>query len=284
MNQAAIATGLRSLGIRAGDVVFFHSSLRSFGHVDGGADAVVDAFLQVVGADGLVIVPTLTGTFADSEPKGQVFDPDETPSRVGRITEALRRRPEARRSRHPTHSIAAIGSRAAELVAGHEHGSTFARDGPYGRYVAWGARILFLGVDLRVNTTTHAVEDWLDLPYMQNEVALVKGPDGRPVRVPVTKSPMGCRDFYRRGSKQDAALFGSGIVGQGYIGPCQVLTMGARDCCRVLTTSLACDPTLLLCDRPDCPFCSRWRGPTTDWLNSHPEKPGEILDWLDSLP
>ncbi|MCJ7750674.1 MAG: AAC(3) family N-acetyltransferase, partial [Armatimonadetes bacterium] len=64
VTRRRIADDLSRLGLAEGDVVFFHSSLTSLGWVDGGAEAVVDAFLDVVGPDGLVIVPTLTFCFA----------------------------------------------------------------------------------------------------------------------------------------------------------------------------------------------------------------------------
>jgi len=280
MDRQTIGDGLRRLGLQQGDAVFFHSSLKSLGWVEGGANAVIDALVDVVGHEGPVIAPTLSFTFADVEPKGLMWDPRETPSRVGLITDTLWRRPEAHRSAHPTHSIAALGSRAAELVQGHDHGSTFDRNGPYGRYVQWDAWLLFLGVDFRCNTTAHAVEDWLDLPYMCNEVALVKGPDGRPQRLPVTRSPMGHRDFYQRDSKLDRLLWGSGIVREGSIGPARVLMCRSKAQCRLLTEALAAQPDLLLCERQECAFCSRWRQPTIDWLKSHPEVAAGVLSWL----
>ena len=44
-----IAEGLAALGVRAGDALLVHSSLSRFGHVEGGADAVIDALLEAVG-------------------------------------------------------------------------------------------------------------------------------------------------------------------------------------------------------------------------------------------
>lgn len=38
-----IKAGLMRLGLKKGDTVGVHSSLSSFGHVDGGADTVIDA-------------------------------------------------------------------------------------------------------------------------------------------------------------------------------------------------------------------------------------------------
>lgn len=264
VTRERIAEDLSRLGLARGDIVFVHSSLRSLGWVEGGADAVIDAFLDVLGPEGLLVVPTLTFTFAHGDLARYAFDPRETPSRVGKITDTLWRRPEAFRSGHPTHSVAALGRRAEELVQGHERTSTFGKDGPYGRYVEWGAKIVFLGVDLRCNTTLHAVEDWLDLPYLQTEQALVKGPDGQPQVVTVTKSPMGDRDFYRSGSKVERMLEGAGLVRQGRVGMAQTRWLPSREMVRAVVEGIHREPTLLLCDRPECEFCPQYRDATIE--------------------
>lgn len=218
VTKQSIARDLTRLGLGSGDVVFLHSSLRSLGWVEGGADAVIDAFLEVVGAGGLLVVPTLSWTFAGRGGSRRPFDPSETPSRVGKITDTLWRRPNAFRSAHPTHSIAAIGRRAEKLVAGHDNTSTFGRDGPYGRYVDWGAKILFLGVSLHCNTTLHAIEDWLDLPYLQVAKAALRGPNGNLRIIEIAKSPDGHRDFYRDGSKVERLLAAAGLIRGGRVG------------------------------------------------------------------
>ncbi|NOX44142.1 MAG: AAC(3) family N-acetyltransferase, partial [Caldiserica bacterium] len=53
-----IVRGLRELGLEVGAIVGVHSSLSSFGYVEGGADAVIDALLEVVGEEGTVVMPT----------------------------------------------------------------------------------------------------------------------------------------------------------------------------------------------------------------------------------
>jgi len=268
VTRARIAEDLSHLGLTAGDVVFFHSSLKSIGWVEGGAETVVDAFLDVVGPGGLVVVPTLSFCFAQRNTV-RGFDHAETPSRVGAITEALRRRPQAHRSHHPTHSIAAVGPRSAELVAGHESTSTFGKDGPYRRYVDWGAKILFLGVDLRRNTTLHAIEDWLDLPYLQTEQALVNGTDGDPEVVPVTKSPSGHRDFYSPDSKVERLLQRADLIRRGRVGAAETIWLPAQEMVDAVVKGIYQEPDLLLCDSPDCDFCSTYRQPTIDHIRKN---------------
>lgn len=270
VTRDSIARDLEQIGLREGDAVFFHSSLSSLGWVEGGAQAVVDAFLDAVGPEGLVIVPTLTFTFARGELSKHAFDPRETPSHVGKITDTLWRRPEARRSAHPTHSIAAIGRGAEELVQGHDRTSTFGKDGPYGRYVERNAKILFLGVSHRCNTTLHAVEDWLDMPYLQVEEAIVRGQDGDPHVVQVTKSPSGHRDFYRKGSKVERLLERSGFVRRGTVGAADTFYMPSQDMVEVVVKGICEEPTLLLCDQEDCEFCSKYRQPTREHIAGRP--------------
>ena len=163
-----IAAAAGRIGIVPGDIVFFHSSLSSMGTVDGGPNAVIDGFLDAVGADGTVAVPTL----CNWRPGEQhlVFpnwSPLTTPSYVGSITEIFRKRPDAVRSDHATHSVAAIGRKAMELTA--NHGASGSRLGPYSptafavespweRLVRWNAAYCFIGVTFHVCTMVHYVE------------------------------------------------------------------------------------------------------------------------------
>src|SRR6478672_9626519 len=103
VTRADLVEGLRALGLRLGALVQVHSSLSRLGFVEGGAETVVDALLEAVGLAGTVMVPTFNHGKAD------IYDPRTTPSISGAVTEALRKRPGAHRSIHPTHPYAAIG-------------------------------------------------------------------------------------------------------------------------------------------------------------------------------
>ena len=94
--------------------MFAHSARRTFGHVDGGADAVVDALLEVVGSTGTLVVPTFT--FAHELEDDPIIDPAVDRSEMGRITEAARLRSDAHRSLAYRHSFAAIGRRARVIT------------------------------------------------------------------------------------------------------------------------------------------------------------------------
>ncbi|MDD4890775.1 MAG: AAC(3) family N-acetyltransferase [Phycisphaerae bacterium] len=161
VTRADIAAGLARLGLSRGDLLFYHSSLSRFGVVDGGPDAVIDAMLDVIGPEGTLAAPGFT--FSLKEDIAPVVDMRHSPSEVGVISDALRRRPGVRRSRHLTHSVCAIGPRAAELTAEHSVTPCGLRS-PFAKLLAWDAKIAFLGVDQNSNTCLHAVEEEIALP------------------------------------------------------------------------------------------------------------------------
>lgn len=159
--------GLQRLGLRAGNHVLVHSSLSSLGQVDGGAATVVEALLRAVGPSGTVLVPTLTGTESDGSGPDLDFDLEQTPCWTGAIPEAVRRRPDAIRSAHPTHSVAAVGAGAHRLTEDHELCIAPCGAGsPYAKLAADpDGRILLLGCDHESNTTLHHVEEIAGVPY-----------------------------------------------------------------------------------------------------------------------
>jgi len=172
-----IKDGLRKLGLKEGDIALVHSSLSSFGYVIGRTDAVIDALLEVVGSKGTIVLPTLTTVTKSGKSPSiddpPIFDPENTPCWTGRIPETFRKRKEAIRSLHPTHSVAAIGAMARELLKDHEKSLTpCGKDSPYGRLAKLNnGYILFLGVTLDCCTMFHYVEEVANVPYhMQKEL------------------------------------------------------------------------------------------------------------------
>jgi len=160
-----IKQGLRRLGLGEGHIVGVHSSLSSFGWVKGGADAVIDALLETVGRTGSVVMPTYSTNrekvplTPDEEASGITwkyrllpFTPDKDSCWTGRIPDTFWRREEAIRSTHPTHSLAAIGRQANELVQG------------WHKVMEANGYILLLGVTLACCTAMHLAEERVQLP------------------------------------------------------------------------------------------------------------------------
>jgi len=208
---------LIALGVRPGDLLMVHSSLRSIGLVEGGPETVVDALLQALGPDGTLVVPTFTyPTAGDPE---FVFDPIHTPSQMGAVSEAARRRPEAHRSIHLAHSIAAIGP-LAQTITTSGGDSGWDAHSPMGQVFNRNGRYLLLGVPYQNLTAMHLCEVWLDLPYRKPRISQgrMRQPDGSTTPLvsigtpPLPGNPGS--DYNRLGQRmEDAGLVNLGPVG-----------------------------------------------------------------------
>ena len=104
VTKQRLISDFRRLGLREGMDVMVHSSLSSIGAVKGGADTVVDALLAAVGRSGTLLMPSF------NHKRAQVYNPMTTPTTNGAIPNAMWRRPQAARSMHATHAVAAIGA------------------------------------------------------------------------------------------------------------------------------------------------------------------------------
>jgi len=162
---AQIAEDLRRTGVREGGVLLVHSSLSAMGRVPGGPETVIQGLLRALGPDGTLLMPGLS--YEHVTHKQPYFDIRRTPSNVGAIPESFRRRAGTRRSMHPTHSVCAVGKRAAELLNGHAQDSTpCGPNSPFHRLPTVGGQILMLGCGLRPSTSMHAIEELAQPPYL----------------------------------------------------------------------------------------------------------------------
>ena len=168
LGRDEIETALRASGIREGDAVFVQAAMSSFGTIEGGPDAVIDAFRRVVGSEGLIAMPAfpLDRPALDYLRDGPPFDLRGTPSKMGAVSERFRTSPGTLRSLHPTHSVTAHGPGAAALVAGHDVAETpFGNDTPFTRLVERGALQVYFGTGVGPMTMYHAFECLRDPPY-----------------------------------------------------------------------------------------------------------------------
>jgi aminoglycoside 3-N-acetyltransferase len=109
-----ILTGFQQIPLTESRIVLVHSSYKSLGGVEGGAEAVIDALLEWVGPDGTVLLPNFN---FQSWTETHYFDVRETLSHMGIIGEMGRLRPEAVRTPHPIYSFAVLGKRQEEFAA-----------------------------------------------------------------------------------------------------------------------------------------------------------------------
>ena len=90
MNKQQLIEGFTALGLKPGMHVMVHSSLSSFGHVEGGADTVIDALMEILTPSGTLMMPTFNHNACYDA--GQLFDVRTTPTINGIIPETFRRR------------------------------------------------------------------------------------------------------------------------------------------------------------------------------------------------
>jgi len=176
MELKELLRDLKEAGIKQGDTLLVHSSLSSLGWVQGGSEVVIDALLDAAGAAGTVMVPTLTGSEELSANNPPTFDVNNTPCWTGAIPETFRKRTDAVRSLHPTHSVAAVGPNAHFLTKDHLDSPTpCGPDSPYIRLAELGGKVVFIGVDLSCCTLLHCAEELAGVDYhLQDKPALAR--------------------------------------------------------------------------------------------------------------
>lgn len=159
---------LRNLGIKEGDILHMHSSFSSLKKSLTETE-VIDSLLEVLGEEGTLMLPSLSYSLVTAETPA--FDVAKTGTCVGWLPEFFRTRyPGVIRSVHPTHSCAAIGKRAEELVGSHAlDDSPVGPNSPLRKLCELGGKILFLGCGTEPNTSMHGVEELSAPPYLYGD-------------------------------------------------------------------------------------------------------------------
>ena len=217
--QTSLQNDLRRLGVTAGDLLLVHSSYKSLGAVAGGGGTVLDALQAALGPAGTLVLPSFpSGSEFLLAQSGIVFDVRETPSGCGYLTELFRQRPGVQRSLSPTHSLAACGLRARELLADHEKCLVTAGAGsPFEKLSRWGGKILLLGSPEAANTFLHYVENTGGAPTvsaLRFDTAVIDA-DGLRHATPIYPHMPGLLRDYPRGMRmlEEAGLLRTGLVG-----------------------------------------------------------------------
>lgn len=169
---------LRALGVRMGDILMVHASIRSFGPVPGGGMTVLSALRDALGAEGTLMgfaswrdspyEETLGGRHFPPERRDAwpVFDPRNAAiyPGFGMFNELIRLEPGASRSAHPDASMVAVGPRARWLTAHHAFDDAYGVTSPLGRLVEASGRVLLLGAPLDSVTVLHLAEAKARIP------------------------------------------------------------------------------------------------------------------------
>jgi aminoglycoside 3-N-acetyltransferase len=172
---AQLADILAELPLRADAPLMVHASLSGTGLAPA---RVRDVLLDALGPHGTLVVPAFTPENSDSSRAHRAlvahlsaeeaaeyrasmppFEPDATPCpSMGALAECVRTTPGAVRSDHPQTSLAAIGPRAGELLAGHDPLCHLGERSPLAELYAADAQVLLLRVGFEVCSAFHLAE------------------------------------------------------------------------------------------------------------------------------
>jgi aminoglycoside 3-N-acetyltransferase len=174
-----LVADLRQLGVKVGDTIMLHSSVKALGWIVGGPRTVLRALFDVLTAEGTVMMlaswegnPYEMSDWPEEQQKlwrdeCPAFDPQTSPAdhrELSILAEYLRTWPGAERSTHPLASFVAAGKRAEWLTETHPAYYGMGTDSPLGRLCEAGGRVLLLGAPLSNVTLLHHAEQLVDLP------------------------------------------------------------------------------------------------------------------------
>ncbi len=179
--KADIVEALKKSGLKKGDSVIVHESLSRIGYVCGGAQAVIEALIEVVGEEGTILMPAQSWKNLDPE-TGVHWDADEadwdvirnnwpaydkaiTPTNtMGAVAEMFRSWLGAMRSDHPARSVAAWGKNASYVTENHDLSNIFGNNSPIGKLYELDGKVLLIGVDYDKNTSIHLADTRAEYP------------------------------------------------------------------------------------------------------------------------
>jgi aminoglycoside 3-N-acetyltransferase len=164
ITKEKLVSDLQAAGIKKGDSVIVHSSLRRIGFVQNGSQTVIDALLETIGSEGTLLFPASPveahgKAYLESNP---LFDARNTPSKMGSISEHFRKLKGIQRSLHPLESVCAMGPLAEYYTKGHFGQLTpYNINSPFARLAEKHGKILSIGVINLEHTciSMHASED-----------------------------------------------------------------------------------------------------------------------------
>lgn len=160
---------LVKLGLRTGDLLMVHASVRSVGRIIGGVNSLVHSLFDAIGREGTL------AAYVDFEP---FFEEDDDPSSIpvfdkriahaardhGVLHETLRTWPGALRSDHPDAGVVAIGPMAAVITRNHQFQYGYGEGTPFERIVDRCGRVLIIGAPLDTITLLHHAEHKAQIP------------------------------------------------------------------------------------------------------------------------
>ncbi len=163
LTKKNVFDALCKLNVPQDKPVTVHTSLRSIGKLQGGAQTLLDALIEYcTQKGGLLIVPTHTWGYMEDE---IVLDLTEPRSNLGVFPNIALQDGRGIRSNHITHSVTVFGPQAEKFAEKDDAAVTMADPaGCYGELYRRDGYVLLIGVGQEKNTFLHCVEEMLDVP------------------------------------------------------------------------------------------------------------------------
>lgn len=248
-----IIDGLKRVGLKAGANVVVHSSLKSFGKVEGGADSVVDALIEVVGDQGTIIMPCFT---YDWQP-GQRFDWSKAQSTwTGKIPTTFGQRAGTKRGKHPLYDVSVRGPLADWVIKVNDYiPMGWGENKLYYQLKDKNGSVLLLGVDHNSNSTIHICQELADVPYIANKKPMSKltldelMAKPRKEQEDIIEFHMSSMETEKDFNRIEPVLKAAGKIWMTKIGNAEVRYMYSRDVIELGTAALKADPRLLVVEK-----------------------------------
>lgn len=230
--KADLLRQLADMNIPRGGIVLMHSSLRSVGRVEGGAETLLDAMIEYFTEQGgLFCVPTHTWRNIGKDVTLDLSDPSTC---LGAFSDLAAADARGVRSLNPTHSMAVFGDRekAVDFIKDDEHVTICtAPESCYGKLYREGGYVLLVGVSHNKNTYLHCVEEMIGIEGrlskpLDVKVRLATGElISRQLRLPETAV---APDISARYPQYETAFRYHGAIVDGWIGNAPTQCCDAR--------------------------------------------------------
>lgn len=149
------------MGMKPGDVVFIHASMKEFYNYQGTADDLINAVIEYLTPEGTLLMPALPFTsIRDVDLDNFIFDPATQKTAAGHLAESFRHFPGVIRSKNVQHSVCAWGKHAEWLTKDHHLGQNcWDECSPFFRMTKLNALVINLGMPKHyIGTFDHCVE------------------------------------------------------------------------------------------------------------------------------
>ncbi|MBO0475525.1 AAC(3) family N-acetyltransferase [Vagococcus sp. DIV0080] len=187
ITKEMLIKSFKELGLEKNDRLMVHTSLSSFGGiVSGGAQTIIEALMEIVSEEGLIMMPTQSwknldpdtgvhGTVTEEEANvirqtWPAFNKRLTPTNtMGSVAEMFRLWPNTYRSSHPSRSLAAWGKGAEDMMVAHDLSDIFGPSSPLQKLYELKGKVLLIGVGHDKNTSIHLADALAEYPSKHHE-------------------------------------------------------------------------------------------------------------------